>query len=261
MSLTSCVCKLFESLVKSRLQWWCEHHNFLPNSQAGFRKGQSCHDNLVNLLLHIEDGFASHRDTIAAFLDVEEAFDNVISEILLDKLASIGCSKKIISFIKFLTYVRRVTAQNTGNNVRLVSKGVPQGGVLSPLLYTMYVALIMENIPKNVQVSQFADDIAIYCKIAPLKRSKNAIEKAILMIKSNLRTLGLELCAHKTVLIHFNNTNQKPRETQIQIDGTVIKSSECTRFLGITFDYKLSFNQHITQLQKKCLKAINIIKF
>ena len=67
VSLTSCVCKLFESLVKSRLQWWCEHHNLLPNSQAGFRKGQWCHDNLVNLLLHIEDGFASHRDTLAAF--------------------------------------------------------------------------------------------------------------------------------------------------------------------------------------------------
>ena len=119
----------------------------------------------------------------------------------------------------------------------------------------------MENIAKNVQVSQFADDIEIYCKIARLERSKNAIEKAILKIKSNLRTLGLELCARKTVLIHFNNTKQNPGETQIQIDGTVIKSSECTCFLGIMFDYKLSFNQHITQLQKKYSETINIIKF
>ena len=132
---------------------------------------------------------------------------------------------KIISFIKFLTYERRVTAHNTGNNFRLVSQGVFQGGVLSPLLYMIYVALIMENIPKNVQVSQFADDIAMYCKIVPLKGSKNAIEKAILKIKSNLRTLRLELCARKTVLIHFNNTNQKPEETQIQIDGTVSRNN------------------------------------
>lgn len=94
IALSSCLCKLFETLVKNRLQYWVKHNNLLPINQTGFRKGQSCIDNLVNLSLYVEEGLANKKDILAAFLDVQGAFDNINSDILINKLASIGCSNQ-----------------------------------------------------------------------------------------------------------------------------------------------------------------------
>ena len=261
ITLTSCTCKLFESLLKNRLQWWCENHNLIPKSQTGFRRGQSCVDNLCNLTTSIEEGLQIKKDTLAAFLDVQGAFDNVICEILLTKLASIGCSKRVIVFIKFLLYERIISCESLGEVYRLGYKGVPQGGVISPLLYILYASHIITNLPKNLTILQFADDIVIYAKIVPLNRCKNLIEKSIGIIKDNLRSLGLELSAQKTVFIHFNRNKHYPGATEIKIDDVVIKSSYSTKFLGIIFDYQLTFTDHINYVQKKCTKALNIIKF
>lgn len=100
IALTSCLCKLFESLIKNRLQWWCEFYEILPKTQSGFRTGKSCIDNLTNLTVQTTQALAEIQHLLAAFLDVSGAFDNVNSEILLNKLSGIGCSYNIISFIK-----------------------------------------------------------------------------------------------------------------------------------------------------------------
>ena len=108
IALTPCFCKVFERMLKLRIEWWLEFNNLIHPSQTGFRKGRSCLDNLTNLSLFIQEGFANKKDTLAAFLDVKGAFLNVNSEILLDKLANILCSFKVIKFIRFLTNCHRV---------------------------------------------------------------------------------------------------------------------------------------------------------
>ncbi|XP_058805042.1 uncharacterized protein LOC131672100 [Phymastichus coffea] len=248
-------------MVKNRLQWWAEQNNLLPVSQHGFRKGHSCSDNLSNLTLKVEEAFVEKKEVLAAFLDVRGAFDNVKIDILLNKLASIGCPEKLLIFIKFITYERLIYSDSCPNNPRLATKGVPQGGVLSPLLYILYVSSITENLQKSVEVSQFADDIAIYIKFTSLKRAKSIIQKAIQIIENNLKKLGLELAPEKTDLIHFNNNKILPGETVIEVGPNTIKSSKSVRFLGIIFDYKLSFFRQIDSVHKRCSKALNIIKF
>ena len=260
IALTSCLSKLFETLIKNRLQWWCEYHDYLPKNQSGFRKGKSCYDNLVNLTLQINESFMNRKHVLAAFLDVRGAFDDVNSDILLSKLADIGCSSNVVKFVKFFTHERYIYSEFIKNH-QCVYKGVPQGGVLSPLLYLIYVRNICDNLPKSVQVSQFADDIALYSKFSPFPKCRNTIEKSIEIVKTNFLDLGLELAPHKTILVNFNNNNIKPGEVEVKIDDITIKSSESVRFLGITFDYKLSFNQHINIILQKCTKATNLIKY
>ncbi|CAK9801061.1 Probable RNA-directed DNA polymerase from transposon X-element [Anthophora plagiata] len=82
ISLTSCFCKLLETLVKNRLQWWVETNGFLPSNQHGFRKGRSCIDNLTGLALKVNEAFLEKKVVIAAFLDVQGAFDNVNIDIV-----------------------------------------------------------------------------------------------------------------------------------------------------------------------------------
>lgn len=83
ITLSSCICKLFESLIKLRLQWWMETNDLLPSSQSRFRIGRSYMDNLGNLSLYIDQGLHRNEETIAAFLDVSGAFDNINSQVLI----------------------------------------------------------------------------------------------------------------------------------------------------------------------------------
>ena len=152
ISLTSSLGKLFESLVKNRLQWFCESNNIIPINQSGFRKGRSCTDNLVDLTLYVDQALANKKDVLAVFLDVSAAFDNVNSDILLQKLASIGLSKSILHYIKFIRHRRSIFTESLDNEFRYSFKGVPQGGVLSPLLYILYVADITQGVPKSVSL-------------------------------------------------------------------------------------------------------------
>ncbi|XP_034194193.2 uncharacterized protein LOC117610666 [Osmia lignaria lignaria] len=219
ISLTSCLCKLFESLVKNKLDWWIEHNNFLPRAQSGFRKGHSTADNLINLTISIEEASSNKKDLLAVFLDINSAFDNVNIDILLSQLAKVGCPASLVKFIQHLTFERLIFTEATGINPRKVYKGVPQGGVLSPILFNIYVSTIAENIPKGVTISKFADDIAVYSK------NKKLLEKTISRIYDKLLNLGLELLTHKTTFVHFNKHNIKPGQTEITIKDTVIKSN------------------------------------
>ena len=105
-------------------------------------------------------------------------------DILIKKLATIGCPLRLIKFVKFLTRERYVYTSVTHEH-RHSYKGVPQGGVLSPVLYIIYVSDIVKNIPSNISISQFADDIALY------SANQKSLQKAITIIENNLSNIGL----------------------------------------------------------------------
>ena len=118
-------------------------------------------DNLAVLALVIDNAFKCKKQVLTSFLDVSGAFNNVLLDILIDKLAKIGITAKFLKFIKFLLYERFIYTNNNMENPRSVFKGMAQGGVLSPLLYLLYVVDIERGLPKTHKLLQFADDIAI----------------------------------------------------------------------------------------------------
>lgn len=242
--------------MKNRLECWGEFHGLIPENQCGFRKGKSCADNLTNLLLSVEEAFLNNEEVYSVFLDVASAFPSVNSDILIEYLAKeVGCSKKFISFIKFITYENRIHTSVLHGNYRLMFKGLGQGRVSSPILYLFYTAPIAIGLPENVELSMFADDKSLHSK------NKNVLTETIAVVGDRLRELGLELATEKTSFIHFNNKNILPGNSEILIGENYIKSSESVKFLGIIFDYKLSFQQQIKAVHKKCSLALNIVKF
>ena len=90
IALTSCVCKLFEKIIKLRLYWWLEDNNLIHSSQTGFRSKRYCRGNLTYLALNINEVSVKKQGTLAVFLDVKDAFPNVLSEILLNQVAKIS---------------------------------------------------------------------------------------------------------------------------------------------------------------------------
>ncbi|XP_076235116.1 uncharacterized protein LOC143179689 [Calliopsis andreniformis] len=259
ISITFCSCKLFETMVKNRLEWWIETNNFLSPSQHGFRKGKSCIDNLVCLSLRADEAFSENKFLLATFLDVSGTFDNVSADILICKLALLDCPLSLLHFIKFLTHERLVISE-FNSEPRIVCKGVAQGGVLSPLLYILYISYIAKNVSPNMYTLQFADDIALYTKSSSLDYGIPSIENAIESINSNLNDLGLNLSPEKTKFVCFTRKRIPPGSLKIKIGNCFIKDCSSARFLDIIFDRDLSFKSHIDTVSKRCLKALNIVK-
>ena len=143
---------------------------------------------------------------LACFLDVKGAFDNVNSDILMKKLSTMWCARNIVNLVSFLTHERNVkfVVNDAYTFTRKVFRGLPQGGVLNPLLYLIYVNDIAVDLNSSIHISQFADDIAIYFPITIPSKSKRTLEKTIITLGANLDHLGLSLASEKTIPIHFN---------------------------------------------------------
>ena len=255
IAMTFCLCKIFEIMIKNRLQWYCEHNHIFPADQSGFRKDRSCRDNLTNLALYVEDGLNEDRDTLAAFLDIRGAFDNVLPQQLIEQLGEIGVSNSVLCFVRHLTFERTIYTEVNMDKPRYARKGVPQGSPLSPTFYLIYSAKATQGISKFVRVSKLADDIGLYTKVLPFSKSRNLLEKAVETVRTNLLGLTLELNLTKTKLIHFNRKGIGPGSTSITSNGCEIKSIEKARFLGLTFDFEFSFRQHVKAVAMKCQKA------
>lgn len=136
ISLSSCLGKLFENMIKVRLDWFVEANGIIPHVQYGFRRGRSCADSFISLIsdLKIANNLKSH--TVCVFLDVQGAFDNVDPGILVNIMSDVGIPGRICQWIyNFLNdRILYVKYNNIFHGPRTASKGTMQGATLSPLL-------------------------------------------------------------------------------------------------------------------------------
>ena len=164
IALASCFLKLLERLILNRLYFWLENNNFLPESQFGFRKDRSCSDNLAILLAEICLASPSNEFTACLFLDISAAYDNVIPNILLDVMLQLGIPKIICIFKYNLKIKQKIFFRINGENKspHILFKGLPQGCILSPILYIIYTNHIHKVIHPDCKILEYADDIALF---------------------------------------------------------------------------------------------------
>ncbi|CAK9799229.1 Probable RNA-directed DNA polymerase from transposon X-element [Anthophora plagiata] len=263
INLPTSICKLLGRMLKARLQWWCETKGTLSPTQAGFRKGRSCNDNIGSIVLEANNSIMRGEYTVAAFLDVSRAFDSVHITSLIFKLAEIGISGNTLGFISNWTNNRKaiITPSPTSITTRLIHRGVPQGGVLSPLLFNLYTKDILRHLPSSAKVLQFADDIAIVVTNKNRFTAIATLEDSINSIKDNLNELGLDLSPLKTQFIAFNEGSIQPGSLHLNIGNHQIPNTKVAKFLGIHIDHHLKFESHINRLTSHCMRTLNIMRF
>lgn len=122
IALLSCFGKLYERVVGERLNFWAEKHKIMDQEQYGFRKGRSCLDNLIRITTSIKTGFEKKQNTMAAFLDVTAAYDNVLYTVLIHKLNELKCPSRITNMINNWIYERKVTfiKENGDSETRMI---------------------------------------------------------------------------------------------------------------------------------------------
>lgn len=163
ISLTNCLCKLFERMVNRRLIWVIERGNVLDRNQSGFRRNRGTVDNLAILHSDIMESFSCKKDLIAVFFDMTKAYDRVWRALILQKLNSAMVNGNMAAFISnFLK--KRIFCTVVGNSPSeqyCLENGVPQGSVLSVTLFLLAIDFIFDKITSDVKALLYADDLVI----------------------------------------------------------------------------------------------------
>ena len=262
ISLASNILKLTEKIIKNRLDHYIENDLIIPSIQFGFRKNKSCQDSLNLFTTEIYQAFLKRESLGALFVDVEGAFDNVNPSILINELKKLKIPSNILKFIQNAITERTVHFYLNGTHIdtRICRKGLPQGSILSPLLFNIYIHKILSHSGNNCSILQFADDIVIYCKNADKLILKRNLTESINTLQEWLTSINLNISAEKTKLVIFSK-KRNSQDFNVDIEGKTVSPTKEAKFLGLTMDSKLNWLSHIKYLKERIIKATTILKW
>ena len=186
IALASCFLKLMERFILNRLYFWSDNEGILPESQFGFRKDRSCSDNLAILSAEFCLASAANKFTACLFLDISAAYDNVIPNILLHDMLQLSIPKRICIFVYNLTIKRKIFFRINGENkgLHILAKGLPQGCILSPILYMIYTIHIHKVIDPGCKIPKYADDIALFVTSDDMEEGVQILQHSLNSISS-----------------------------------------------------------------------------
>ena len=220
ISLTSHIIKIFERILRKYLTFYFEVNHFFNNNQHGFRSERSCSTQLLAHITHILTNSSNGHDTDCIYVDYAKAFDKIDHGLLLKKLHSYSIPKSYINWIKKFLMERTQTVylNNNFSYPTPVMSGVPQGSVLGPLLFIIYIN-DMPDVICNSQILTFADDTKIVSKISTTDDTFNLQKDLDNLIEwSNLNNMKLnnqkfELLCHS---LGSKNPDQNKRKKLFQ---------------------------------------------
>lgn len=261
ISLLNAMSKILEKIIYHRLGNCIESIGLLPDFQFGFRKGHSTTHQAMRIKQFIINNKRRKWSSGVVLLDIEKAFDSIWHDGLIYKLIKLKLPTYLIRMIDAFIRNRNfsVHVNNTKSSDVVMPAGLPQGTCLSPILYSLFIA----DIPKckSTELALYADDTAAYTSakqsnviIKRLAQALHDLEKYFIKWKIKINT-------NKTQAIFFPFDNKRRRAPSIPLKhgNKTIELQKTINYLGIHFDTKMSFNDHITKtIEKanKCFRAL-----
>ena len=262
ISLTSCLGKCLERILTVRLNGFIEHNSIIDSDQEGFRKFHSTTGALLRLVQDIHNGFNEKSQTLAAFIDLEKAFDSVWREGLLVKLHRLGIRGQMWKWIEGFLNDRKARCCLKGQYGPMfgTSVGLPQGSVISPVLFSLYLQDIFKEIKsKGVK---YADDGTIWVTGHDTTALAKAIQEDLKRIYTWTLKWRMKLNISKTEICLFTKMidqtdSPKPEVTLLDMK---IKYNSTPKLLGVVLDETLNFQKHICNIEQKANKAIGTLR-
>ena len=267
--------KIFEKVIYSRIYNFLLSKNILYDKQFGFRKNHSTSHAVNYSVDKILTSIENKKHVIGIFIDLSKAFDTINHKLLLTKLEIYGirgiCLKLIQSYLTNREQYTKFHEEISDKGA--VKYGVPQGSVLGPLLFLIYINDIV-NCSKEGHFVLFADDTNIFVIASSEKEAYKSANKVLSNVHKYMLSNQLHINLSKCIHMHFcpssSNANrltcarerpyQDHRQLTLSVDSQKIKKVDCARFLGVIIDDKLSWGKHFEHLEKKLLSQIVLIK-
>ena len=263
ISLLSNLNKVLEKLMFNRLFNFLDTFNCLYELQFGFREKHSTNHAILSITQKIQEAIFNDKPAIGVFVDFQKAFDTVNHKILLYKLSHYGIRGTANKwFTSYLTDRKQFVSINGTNSAEAnINHGVPQGSVLGPLLFLIYINDLHQCI-KNSNTFHFADDTNLLYIPDKKIRNRNLNRRLNIDLKSLNHWLlanKISLNSTKTELIYFRKKNKIIPHLNIKLNGVKLQPSHAIKYLGLTFDEHLTFNNHINILNAKLKRSNNLI--
>ena len=265
--------KVLEKIAHDQITEYLNKNSLLDPLQAGFRKHHSTQTALLKLTEDIRIGIDNRKLTLLLLFDFSKAFDKISPTKLLRKLRQLGFSRSALLWIKsYLQGRTQMVISNKGGNSDWLETnlGVPQGSVLGPLLFCLYVNDLRDRLDGHtIKHIFYADDLQIYLHTTKDKilEGMARLSDAAQMVAEWAETSGLHLNAGKTKAILFGSRKGVNLVNSMGLQGIGLHSGVLVPFssevvsLGVTLDSKLTWKPHIEQLAKKVNKALYSLRF
>ena len=250
VSLTSVMCKMLERLIREKWVEMLNKQNMLTDKQFGFRQGRSTVSNLIcfyDRITEIIQNREGWADSI--YLDFSKAFDKVPHKRLIWKLQHIGgVSGTLLEWMKDFLQGRqmRTVIRGTASQNREVTSGVPQGSVLAPIMFLVYVNDLGNDLSENSYINMFADDAKIQRRIKD-SSSCEELQKDINKIKTWSIKWKMDFNVEKCHVLRFGESEKRPI-FQYKLGDEEIPSADKEKDLGVTITKKLDPEDHISQI-------------
>ena len=208
----------------------------------------------------IEDAFQEQKLVLVSWIDLQKAFDKVWMEGLLVKLLRNGIASNIFNWIKSCLYNRRVrvSTDRIHSKKMLLRHGVPQGGVLSPTSFLLFINDLVSELPKGVKAALYADDLVIWCKEEYATTATYRMQLAADKLNSWTEKWCVTVNKDKSSTTLFI-LPPKQKAGTITLGGTPLKEEEEATYLGITFDKRQTWKQHIAKAEAKARRRLAIL--
>ncbi|XP_075167733.1 uncharacterized protein LOC142239866 [Haematobia irritans] len=232
----------------------------LSNSQAGFRRGKSTCDNATALWSAAQLASREGKYMVTLFLDIKNAFENVNIDILIGKYEALGINPDICHIIHKMFQYKDLVLVFEGKEIQRRSyTGTPQGSVLSPLSFNIYIDEVFRDL--NVDIMGYADDLVIFNAHADVEEAMRQVQEAVNSVSDRLKSIQLCLSPQKSKYMIFRPSKNIPTlSSHIQIGGANVDCFDQFNFLGYIFEPRLRAKPHANYIRRKCFEFTNILR-
>ena len=262
ISILPLLSKLLEKLFCKRLQSFIFDHNIICPEQFGFQKSKSTTLAAINYFELVTESLKNKKSVLSISLDFSKAFDSIAHAVLFEKLRIYGIRGNALTWLQsYLTDRSHQLALENGtimSEKALVAHGVPQGSILGPTLFLIYI----NDIPKCTPAFDFilfADDTTLLCQFDPMNPQEDNINQELRKVETWLKCNKLALNVKKTQAIIYQKPNENSSKIQVQLAGKQLKFSNSINFLGIIFDEKLCFSDHVKKVRAKLSRSLGML--
>ena len=242
--------KVYESLVLRQMQEFIGRFCLYMDTQSGFRKGHSTATTLLKFKDDITKAMKKGEITLAIFADYSKAFDTVDFEILISKLYKLNYSKSFLHWlVSYLTNRQQYVKVNDKSSTKITTMfGVPQGSILGPVLFNLYVADMQRNIDIQESCLQYADDSTFYqhCKVNDIAAGKSNLEESLSNICNWSTRTNLIFIESKTKMMMFApqqmaryHNLDRENGVEITVNSKPVERVSSWKVLGMLFQQNL----------------------
>jgi hypothetical protein len=253
LSVIGHIAKLTEKCVHDQLLNYLIKHRFISIDQFAYLKKHSTTTSLHRLIDDILENVNEKEKTGLCFLDIRKCFDTIDHNILIYKLNKYGIQGTALSWFKsYLTNRSQVvTINNTVSSTKPINIGVPQGTILGPILFLIFVNDISNHV-LNSSINIYADDVVLYYSHNDITLLRDSLQNSLNSVHNWYVRNKLSLSVEKCTSMLINYSKKKTVEPfRLMLDGSVIDDLDNTKYLGLTISKNLQWQEHISQIAKK----------